>query len=33
MVQYNYLGMRVSSGMVYVNLGWEKGKNLKKQKR
>lgn len=25
---YNYLGMSVSSGMLYLNLGWEKGKNL-----
>lgn len=26
-----YLGMSVSSGTLYVYLGWEKGKNLKKK--
>lgn len=29
---YNYLGISVSSGMLYLNLGWEKGKNLEKEK-
>lgn len=28
-VLHNYLGISESSGMVYVNLGWENGRNLK----
>lgn len=30
-VLYIYLGISVSSEMVYVNFGWENGKNLKQK--